>query len=452
MNAVIQQRKSELASLAKDIQPLAEKSKGGTITAEEGARFDDLVAQFNAAGEALTEAQNRYDDALAVTQKIAGYGDLAASPDGVSRDTRGDPQGGPAARFQTLGQRFAESRELKQALKKSGPKPVMDEPFEIAEPLVVRGAGGLLQAISGMGPDEVRALIYSGTMSASTLLPQVYPTVYRGAEPPLVMRDVLLGLSTTSDNVTILQESGFTNNAAEVAEAIDTTTGAKPESALTFTEATFPVRIVAHWIPVTRQNLEDLAWIRGYVDGRLLQGLARREDNQFLNGNGTPPNLTGIYNTSGILVLDNTYFTGAPVTDAGQSNENLNRVRRAITRVSLSTVGGAVPSFIVANPADVEAWDTLSNAQREYLIGGPMAGSVSRLWGLPVVKSEYTAAKTVLVGDGSMAAVVDRSRSAIYTTDSHADFFVRNIFVILAEERVALVVFRPSAFAKVTLV
>jgi hypothetical protein len=40
----------------------------------------------------------------------------------------------------------------------------------------------------------------------------------------------------------------------------------------------------------------------------------------------------------------------------------------------------------------------------------------------------------------------------IYTTDSHSDYFIRNLFVILAEERVALVVFRPSAFAKVTLV
>jgi hypothetical protein len=36
-------------------------------------------------------------------------------------------------------------------------------------------------------------------------------------------------------------------------------------------------------------------------------------------------------------------------------------------------------------------------------------------------------------------------------TDSHSDFFIRNIFVLLAEERVALPVFRPAAFAKVAL-
>src|SRR5262252_636034 len=233
MNAVIQQRKSELASLAKELQPLAERSKSSGLSDDDSARFDDLVAQFNTAGEALVEAQNRYDAAIDVTQKNKGYGDFAASPDGVQRDTAVDPKA-TRARLQSLGQRFAESPELKASLKKSGRTPTMDEPFTVDEPLVIRGAGGLLQSISNLGPEEIRALIYSGTMSASALLPQVFPNVYRAAEPPLVMRDVLLAMTTNSDGVTILQESGFTNNAAEVAEASDTTTtGLKAESAIT---------------------------------------------------------------------------------------------------------------------------------------------------------------------------------------------------------------------------
>ncbi len=34
-------------------------------------------------------------------------------------------------------------------------------------------------------------------------------------------------------------------------------------------------------------------------------------------------------------------------------------------------------------------------------------------------------------------------------TDSHADFFIRNMVAILAEERVAFAVTRPTAFVKV---
>jgi HK97 family phage major capsid protein len=109
--------------------------------------------------------------------------------------------------------------------------------------------------------------------------------------------------------------------------------------------------------------------------------------------------------------------------------------------------GQAMPSFFVINPTDLEVFDTITDSTREYLLGGPTNPGVRTLWGLPCVESQNIAAGTVLVGDGSMAAVVDRSQSKIYTTDSHSDYFIRNIFVVLAEERLALPVFRPTAFA-----
>jgi HK97 family phage major capsid protein len=110
-----------------------------------------------------------------------------------------------------------------------------------------------------------------------------------------------------------------------------------------------------------------------------------------------------------------------------------------------------MPTFIVANPADVEVWETITDANRQYLLGGPYGPQVKTLWGLPIVESQDIAAGTSLIGDGTMAGVADRMQGQIYTTDSHADYFIRNLFVILAEERLALPVFRPIAFTKVTL-
>jgi HK97 family phage major capsid protein len=332
-------------------------------------------------------------------------------------------------------------------LERRDSKGVMKDPVQIGT-LFPEKSGA--DWTDGLTPTEIRALITSATPSASFLLPQVLPTVYRGIEPTLVMRDVLLNFSTTSDSITVLSESGFTNAAVEVAEATSVADGAKPESALTFTEVSFPVRWIAHWIPITRQMLEDLAFMRGYVDQRLLVGLARREDNQILNGTGVAPNLTGILATSGIQTLDNTYFSGLPVKNAGTDNENINRIRRAKTKVMVT--GQATPSFVVMNPSDLEVIDTITDANRQYLLGGPTNPGQRTLWGLRVVESQNIAAGTSLVGDGTMAAVVDRMQAQIFTTDSHSDYFIRNIFVILAEERLALPVFRPTAFAKVTLV
>jgi HK97 family phage major capsid protein len=434
--------KSDLAGLLFQGKGFAEKSAAGTLTADESTQFDTLVTQINTCKTDLETETDRFAKATEVLKLNELYNRPDASRGkSFSLDTAHDPrQKGVEL---TPGQKFIASEELERRDSKG----VMKDPVQIGT-LFPEKSGA--DWTDGLTPTEIRALITSATPSASFLLPQVLPTVYRGIEPTLVMRDVLLNFSTTSDSITVLSESGFTNAAVEVAEATSVADGAKPESALTFTEVSFPVRWIAHWIPITRQMLEDLAFMRGYVDQRLLVGLARREDNQILNGTGVAPNLTGILATSGIQTLDNTYFSGLPVKNAGTDNENINRIRRAKTKVMVT--GQATPSFVVMNPSDLEVIDTITDANRQYLLGGPTNPGQRTLWGLRVVESQNIAAGTSLVGDGTMAAVVDRMQAQIFTTDSHSDYFIRNIFVILAEERLALPVFRPTAFAKVTLV
>ncbi len=428
--AAVNRLEADLASVLTEAKPLAEKSGAGELTAEESARFDELTKRVNIIGEELTAAKHQAAAAASILDADKHFNQPADQiKRGLSLDTAIEPgKGGTVVTGRkSLGQKFIESAEFKQR----------------------NSRGVMYDAVKFNEPEDIKTLITSGSASASYVLPQVYPTIYRPLEAPLVMRDVLLNMTTNSDNVTVLQEGTFTNSAAEVIEATTTSDGAKAESALTFTEATFPVQWIAHWIPITRQMLEDLAMMQSYVDDRLLIGLRRREDNQFLNGNGTAPNLRGILATSGIQTLDATYFTGSAVQDAGTDNENVNRIRRA-KRV-IQVTGKATATFVVMNPTDLENIDTITDSTRQYLLAGPLAAEPRRLWGLQVVESENIAAGTALVGDGTMAAVVDRMDARIYTTDSHSDFFIRNIFVILAEERVALPIFRPSAFAKVTL-
>lgn len=429
---VIERMTADLASLALEAKPLAEKSATGVLSADEDQRFTDLVTQINNQREQISTQERRDSasaDVLGLHQHLNKPADSVKR--GVSLDTSVEPG---AKQWQRPGTAFVNSEQYKRGAK-SGAGVNKHEAVEVD---------------SLWGPDGYKAVIGSVTAPASALLAQVLPTMYRGLERPLVMRDVLLGMNTTSDNLTVMQENVYTNAAAEVAEAVSVATGAKPEAAITFTEATFPVAVIAHWMPVTRQLLEDLAFMESYINERLLTGLARREDLQFLNGNGTAPNLRGILNTSGIQNLDQTYFTANPVKNAASDNENLNRIRRG-TRV-IQVTGQANPTFVVMNPVDAENIDTSTDANRQYIFGGPVAGLPRRLWGLPVVESDNMTAGGVLVGDGSMAAVVDRTGARIYTTDSHSDFFIRNLFVVLAEERVALPIFRPAAFSFVDLI
>jgi len=422
--------RERMAALLTELSPLHAAEER---TAEQEARIDAILAEVNDLGprierEAMIAATaSRKADYSEPVRRVGGQ-PAAAEERAEVVDRR------------SVGKRFVESQQFRAALQ---------HPRGFSEPV---GVGGFFpQYYRNEGGLEQRTLIYSGTAPGSMLEPQVLPTVYRGLEKPLVMRDVLLNIQTASDAIVVMQESSYTNNAAEVAEATTTSGGAKPESAMAFTEVSYPVRTIAHWIPITRQMLQDIPAMESYVNDRLMIGLMRREDNQFLNGDGQAPNLTGILATSGIQDLNEAYFAANPVNDPGTDNENLNRILRAKTKIM--TTGEARATFIVANPADAEKWLTYTDASRNYLIGGGPAGSavVPSAWGLPIVLSENIAAGTALVGDGTMAAVADRMAGQIFTTDSHSDFFVRNIFVILAEERVALPVFRPAAFAKVAL-
>ena len=71
--------------------------------------------------------------------------------------------------------------------------------------------------------------------------------------------------------------------------------------------------------------------------------------------------------------------------------------------------------------------------------------------GIPVVESESQAEGVGLLGDFAKAVLWDREQTTVTMTDSHADFFIRNLVAILAEERLAFGVTRPTAFVSLDL-
>src|SRR5690606_18623818 len=98
----------------------------------------------------------------------------------------------------------------------------------------------------------------------------------------LSIRNLLAPGQTASNAIAYLRETGFTNNAAPVAE--NTT---KPYSDLTFEEVLEGVKTIAHLLKASKQILDDLPQLQSFINGRLLNGLKRVEDAQLLFGSGT---------------------------------------------------------------------------------------------------------------------------------------------------------------------
>lgn len=270
------------------------------------------------------------------------------------------------------------------------------------------------------------------TLSTINNLATRAPGIQLSAQEMVTVADLMLQGTTDNNALSYYYESTFTNSAAEVAEG-----GTKPESALAFTERTDNVRKIATWIPATDELLADVSGFESYVRGRLGFMIERREETELLSGDGIAPNIQGILNRTGIQ----TQAKGAdPTPDA---------VFKAMTKIQSTAF--ADPTAIVMHPNDWQDVRLLRTADGIYIWGSPSEMGTARMWGLPVRVTTAMTENTALVGAfRPYAQIFRRSGVEITVSTEHSTYFVENKVAILAEERLALAVYRPAAFCTVT--
>jgi HK97 family phage major capsid protein len=261
-----------------------------------------------------------------------------------------------------------------------------------------------------------------------------------------------LGQSQTSaSQVRYIVEGTATSGAAGVAE-----TAAKPESTLAYSEVVEPVKKIATVLPISDEMLDDAPSIQSYLNERLTTFVKIEEERQLLRGNGTNE-LVGLFNRAGNQAI-NAYSKGAVASDDNAA---------AIARVIANTRGSSnvEPDYVVMHPTN---WlntrlirDGTGGTVGQYLGGGPFTGAYGGgaapaglfgglLWSKPVVLSSVVGLGTALVGNFSQAAHIwRRGGLSVEATNSHQDWFQKNISMIRAEERLGLGLYRPSAFTAV---
>ena len=256
-------------------------------------------------------------------------------------------------------------------------------------------------------------------------------------------------IETDQNAFQYLEETTFTNNAAEAAEE-----GAAGEAALDFTEQTAAIRKIAVFLPVTEELLADVSGIQGYINSRLSTMMRLRLDGQLLAGDGTAPNLEGLLDAGKSSVNSLDY--------SSEFNGNLGRIGaiyKAIT--DIRTNAFVEPDAIVMHPGDwnevvtsVSSVETSGSKNPIFVAaGGFGAGPAASIWGLKVVPSTAISEGTVLVGrfgGGEAAHVVMKQGIDIAVSDSHSDFFTKGKVAIRATMRVGFPVYRQGAFTKIT--
>jgi hypothetical protein len=258
----------------------------------------------------------------------------------------------------------------------------------------------------------------------SRTIPYISGRVGPGPAYPLRLRSLLPVVSIGAGAVVFTTETvaSTVNAAAPVSEG-----AAKPQSTLVYANTTLPVETIAHYIKVSRQTLEDLPSLIAAIESRMLYMLMQKEEDQLLNGTGTPPALKGFMGIAGTAVPAP---AGSKLVDA-----------LALTAGELAGAG-YMPDGAVVNPTD---WVTsgLTKDSTGAYVSVP-AGLIP-----PVVVSTSMAMGTFLVGAfATNSTLYERAEADIQIAYQSEDDFIKNLACVLVELRECLAIYQNGGFLK----
>ena len=270
---------------------------------------------------------------------------------------------------------------------------------------------------------------YTGEVIESDRLPGVYFDPDRATH----VRQFLTQTSTTSDNVRYVQETAYTDGTATQTEGSD-----KGISDFSLEAKDAPVRTIASYIRVSRQMLDDTAFLTSYINQRLPKKLFLEEDDQILYGNGSNENLEGITAVAQSFAA----ITGLSLVSRFDALVN------SISQVRTDN-GEYQASAIMLNPEDFYIMLVEKDNENRYYFPDAVrfGGQPPRVAGVPVITNTAVAADDFIVGDFNLGATMAlREGVSLQFFEQDQDNVIKNLVTVRVEERLALPIHNPNAF------
>lgn len=273
----------------------------------------------------------------------------------------------------------------------------------------------------------------SATSSDSTSMPS--DAERRGivgpALPALRLIDALPSRPTSRDSVEFTQLS-VTGDAAEQEVEGDE----KAEIDFDGTPQTANIVTVAAHTTASRQVLSDHAQLQGVIDLVMRHKVLSRLENRIINGAGGQGKINGLLSQSTILV-------------PSIATDPADVIGEAVTRMANN---GYSPSLVIMNPLDwFRIQLTKTNTEGSYVFGSPVSPQAPGLWNARFTTTPSLAEGKALILDVGYVTVLDREQVSVLVSNTHKDYFTRNLVAILGELRAGLEVTDLQAVYQVDL-
>jgi HK97 family phage major capsid protein len=245
------------------------------------------------------------------------------------------------------------------------------------------------------------------------------------------LRDHMTVIKTDAMAINYIMEKELTLGAATVAAE-----GTKPRTTIEFEDVTENMKVIAHGMVVTRQQILQLGALMDFCENRLRTGIRHVEDVQIVKGDGTGSNYRGLMNRVGVKTY-NRHHTG---------DSKLDTLRRAQTQLRLDELQ---PDLYLLNPEDWEDIELQKGTDDHYVWAAVTTVQGPMLWKLPVFETTAIDAGDFLTGAFAYGAMIyDREEATVQVFEQHASLAETNQAYVRAEQFSMLVVPLPGAFLK----
>ena len=447
--------------------------------------------------EALDNIQGDWDSHMLEVKNSERASELAAKMGPVGEvETSGEVAVMPQVEVRNLNQikrqlatGLLTHPKYREALKNlddfSKPKSQFDFNFSLDVKDSTAGANIMGEGLyGGTGPTAAGQSPFLPGAFGPGILPTFLPGIVEQLFYKLTISDLISSIPVSTPDLSYLTESAAVMNANAVAES-----ALYPFSSETFSRVYEQVGKIANAATLSDEAIRDAPQLFSFLQGRLIEGIQRQEEVQILAGSGYPgvngllQRSTGFTKPQSITAVTNVKFPANGTNGAGLVQANVSSLTygRKISGASAGVYPTATaiaegifdafvdiqlavfntPNAIVAHPRDFEILRLSKDSAGQYQGGnffnnsyGNPVNAGQSLWGVPVITTPSMPQGTILTGyfDSSTIQTARREGISMQMTNSNGTDFVNGNVTIRAEERLGLLVYRPSAFELIQLV
>lgn len=242
--------------------------------------------------------------------------------------------------------------------------------------------------------------------------------------------------STDAQTISFVKEANAENGAAAVAEG-----STLAQSDIDLVETTVKLEKIGTYMRITEELLSDVPALTSFLSARVPQRILAAEDNEILNGDGSTPNLDGLF-------TDGTAFAEGNFADAVESANEYDVLIAALNQLQLANYKANV---ILMNPTDLHKIVLLKSTANEYLKNQIYQGLQPSIAGVPIVTNTAVTAGKFLTMDSNRATQFwIRQNLAVEFSKEDSTNFRDGFVTVRATERVALTNYETSGIVQGT--